>query len=100
MSPARQNWWKDQVFKVAILIFGAGVAWGAVKIEARVTQDRQQADHVLIYDHEDRIRTLEQCYSSMAATQEGILAQLTQMNESVQSINEFLREASQGQIRE
>jgi hypothetical protein len=30
----------------------------------------------------------------MAATQEGILDQLTKMNESVQSINEFLRDAA------
>jgi hypothetical protein len=85
------------MFKFAILIFGAGVAWGAVKIEARVTQDRQQADHVVLFDHEDRIRTLESCYASMAATQEGILTQLTQMNESVQSINEFLRDAAQNE---
>lgn len=97
MSPARQNWWKDQMLKIAILIFSAGVAWSAVKIEARVTQDRQIVDHVQIDDHETRIRTLEQCYASMAATQEGILTQLTQMNESVQSINEFLRDAAQSQ---
>jgi len=100
MSPARQNWWKDQMLKIAILIFGAGVAWSAVKIETRVTQDMQATDHVILFDHEERIRTLESCYASMAATQEGILTQLTQMNESVQSINEFLRDAAQSQREE
>lgn len=83
--------------KLAIFLFGAGVAWGTLKLDARITQDRQIVDHVQIDDHETRIRTLEQCYASMAATQEGILTQLTQMNESVQSINEFLRDAAQSQ---
>ena len=83
--------------KLALLLFGAGVAWGTVKIDSRLAQDRQAEDHVLIVDHETRIRTLEQCYANMAATQEAMLDQLTQMNESVQSINEFLRDAAQGE---
>ena len=87
--------------KLAILLFGAGVAWGTVKIGARLAQDRQAENHVLIVDHETRIRALEQCYASMAATQAAMLDQLTQMNESVQSINEFLRDAAnQSQNRE
>jgi len=85
------------VIKLTLLLFGAGVAWGTVKIDARVGAERQADDHILIVDHETRIRSLEQCYASMAATQEGILTQLTQMNESVQSINEFLRDAAQSQ---
>ncbi len=97
MSPTRSQFWRDNVVRLALLLFGAGVAWGTVKIDARITQDRQIVDHVQIDDHETRIRTLEQCYASMAATQEGILTQLTQMNESVQSINEFLRDAAQSQ---
>ena len=97
MSPTRSQFWRDNMVKLALLLFGAGVAWGTVKIDARIAQDRQAEDHVLIADHETRIRTLEQCYASMAATQEAMLAQLTEMNESVQSINEFLRDAAQSQ---
>jgi len=97
MTAARKAWWQDKLLNIAVLLFGAGVAWGTLKLDARITQDRQIVDHVQIDDHETRIRTLEQCYASMAATQEGILTQLTQMNESVQSINEFLRDAAQSQ---
>lgn len=95
MSPARSQFWRDNMVKLALLLFGAGVAWGTVKIDARVGAERQADDHILIVDHETRIRSLEQCYASMAATQEAMLDQMTQMNDAVQSINEFLRDAAQ-----
>jgi hypothetical protein len=52
MSPARQSWWKDKLLNIAVLLFGAGVAWGTLKLDARITQDRQIVDHVQIDDHE------------------------------------------------
>lgn len=79
--------------KLALLLFGAGVAWGTVKIDARVMRDRQAADHAVIENHEIRLDEIEQCMSGMEATQLAMLEQLRQMNGNVQSINEFLREA-------
>jgi hypothetical protein len=79
--------------KLAMLLFGAGVAWGTVKIDARTVQDRQTADHAIIENHEIRLDQIEQCMSGMEATQLAMLEQLRQMNENVQSINEFLRQA-------
>ena len=87
--------------KMALLLFGAGVAWGTVKIDARTIQDRQAADHAVIENHEIRLEQIEQCMSGMEATQLAMLEQLRQMNENVQSINEFLRDAAnQSQNRE
>lgn len=80
--------------KLAMLLFGAGVAWGTVKIDARTMQDRQAADHAVIEIHEVRLDQIEQCMSGMEATQLAMLEQLRQMNDNVQSINEFLREAA------
>jgi len=98
MSPARQNWWKDQMLKIAILIFGAGVAWSAVKIESQAARERQAADHAVIEVHEVRLDEIEQCISGMAATNEAMLRQMEDLNENVQSINEFLRDAAQGEV--
>lgn len=80
--------------KLALLLFGAGVAWGTVKIDARTMQNRQAADHAVIAIHEVRLDQIEQCMSGMEATQLAMLEQLRQMNDNVQSINEFLREAA------
>lgn len=80
--------------KLALLLFGAGVAWGTVKIDARTMQDRQAADHAVIENHEVRIDAIEQCMSGMAATNEAMLRQMESLNSNVQSINEFLREAA------
>lgn len=81
--------------KLAILLFGAGVAWGAVKIGMRATAERQAADHAVIEVHEVRLDAIEQCISGMAATNEAMLRQMEVLNENVQSINEFLRTVAQ-----
>jgi hypothetical protein len=94
VSPARRQFWRDNMVKLALLLFGAGVAWGTVKIDARTMQDRQAADHAAIGIHEVRLDQIEQCLSGMEATQLAMLEQLQQMNENVQSINEFLWEAA------
>lgn len=93
MSPARVRWWQENAMKVAILLFSAGVAWGAVKIGMRATAERQAADHAVIEVHEVRLDAIEQCISGMAATNEAMLRQMEDLNENVQSINEFLRQA-------
>ena len=79
--------------KLAILLFGAGVAWSAVKIESQAARQRQEADHAVIEVHEVRIDAIEQCMSGMAATNEAMLRQMEDLNSNVQSINEFLRQA-------
>ena len=84
--------------KLAILLFGAGAAWSAVKIESQAARERQAADHAVIEVHEVRLDEIEQCISGMAATNEAMLRQMEDLNENVQSINEFLRDAAQGEV--
>ena len=93
MTAARKAWWQENAMKLAILLFGAGVAWGAVKIGMRATAERQAADHAVIEVHEGRLDAIERCISGMAATNEAMLRQMEDLNSNVQSINEFLRQA-------
>jgi len=98
MTAARKAWWQENAMKLAILLFGAGVAWSAVKIESQAARERQAADHAVIEVHEARLDEIEQCISGMAATNEAMLRQMEDLNENVRSINEFLRDAAQGEV--
>jgi cell division protein FtsB len=95
MTATTQNWWRDRLLQIIILLFGAGVAWGTMKIDMLRFQERQEQDHAVIEVHETRLDANDQCMAGLAATQEAMLEQITQLNQGVQSINEFLRTVAQ-----
>lgn len=92
MTTAQKAYWRENALKVALLLFGAGVAWGAVQLSQSQILERLEDNGIVIRDHEERIVSLEVCAAEQAATSAAILEQMRQLNENVQSINEFLRE--------
>ena len=92
MTTAQKAFWRDNALKVALLLFGAGVAWGAVQLSQSQILERLEDNGIVIRDHEERIVSLEVCAAEQAVTSAAILEQMRQLNENVQSINEFLRE--------
>jgi uncharacterized coiled-coil protein SlyX len=92
MTTAQKAYWRDNMLKLALLLFGAGVAWGAVQFSQAALHERLEDDGLILRDHEERITDLEVCAAEQAVTSAAILEQMRQLNENVQSINEFLRD--------